>query len=38
MLFISKMYEGGGASLYIKLNSFSNISERRYNRLGDVDG
>lgn len=37
MLFISKMCEGG-ASLYIKLNSFSNISERRYNRLGDVDG
>ena len=37
MLFISKMYEGE-ASLYIKLNSFSNISEGRYNRLGDVDG
>ena len=29
---------GGGNELFIKRSTFSNISERRYNRLGDLDG
>ena len=33
-----RLVYGGGNELFIKLCSFSNISERRYNRLGDVNG
>ena len=33
-----KLVRGGGNELFIKRSTFSNTFERRYNRLGDLDG